>query len=206
MERFLTLAGRVEAELVERKSRFLAIAVPVRDRAAADTFIAAEARAHRDPSHVVPALRLHDGSAYASDAGEPAGSSGPPLLALLEGRGIADVACVVVRWFGGVKLGIGGLVRAYPGALAAALDAATLVEARTLAQVRVRYDHGLTSPVLRALAAAGACELVHAYGAAGAETVAAVPRPALARLGEALRDGTRGAVGLERLGDVVVRG
>ena len=119
--------------------------------------------------------------------------------------GLADVACVVVRWYGGVKLGVGGLVRAYPGALAAALAEATLVEAATLAQVRVRYAHDLTSPVLRALAQAGARDLAHAYGGEGAEPVAAVPRGALGRLGDALRDGTRGATGFDDLGDVVVR-
>ncbi len=72
----------------------------------------------------MPALRLRDGTAWASDAGEPAGSAGAPLLAVLEGAALADVACVVVRWFGGVKLGVGGLVRAYGDALRAALDGA----------------------------------------------------------------------------------
>ena len=69
------------------------------------------------PTHVVPAFRLRDGTSFSSDAGEPAGSAGAPLLAALAGAGLHDVAAVVVRWYGGTNLGVGGLVRAYGGAL-----------------------------------------------------------------------------------------
>ena len=83
VDAFSTLAGRVSGELEERGSRFLAIAEPVLDRAGAEAFFAREARAHRNPTHVVPAFRLRDGTEFSSDAGEPAGSAGAPLLAAL---------------------------------------------------------------------------------------------------------------------------
>src|SRR5690242_3881932 len=138
---FQTLAGPVEAELRDRGSRFLARAVPVGDRAEAEAFTAAEAQAHRDATHVVPAFRLHDGTAFSSDAGEPAGSAGAPMLAALEGAGLQDVAAVVVRWYGGTKLGVGGLVRAYGGVLADALKDAPRRTAIPAVRLDVRFPY-----------------------------------------------------------------
>src|SRR4051794_36613446 len=107
LDAFRTLAGRVSADLEERGSRFLAIAQPVADRPGAEAFFAAEARAHRNPTHVVPAFRLRDGTVFSNDDGEPAGSAGAPLLAALAGADLNDVAAVVVRWYGGTNLGVG---------------------------------------------------------------------------------------------------
>jgi putative IMPACT (imprinted ancient) family translation regulator len=194
MERFLTLAGRAEAELEERGSRFLAIAVPVRDRAEAEAFHRAQARAHRNPTHVVPAFRLHDGTAFASDAGEPAGSAGQPLLAVLEGAGLADVAAVCVRWFGGTKLGVGGLARAYGGALARALDGAPTRTAIPAHEVEVRYAHRHTSAVLRVVRAAGGSGLRHGYEADAAILAFLLPVGAEDALAAALADATAGEV------------
>ena len=87
LDAFRTLAGPVEAEIREKGSRFLARAVPVTGRAAAEAYCAEQARAYRDATHVVPAFRLHDGTEYASDAGEPASSAGPPMLQALRGAG-----------------------------------------------------------------------------------------------------------------------
>src|SRR4029077_12482483 len=135
MDAFRTLAGRATGELEERGSRFLAVAVPVADRAGAEAFFAAEGRTHRNPTHVVPAFRLRDGVSFSSDAGEPAGSAGAPVLAVLAGADLHDVAAVVVRWYGGTNLGVGGLVRAYGGALARALDDAVVVRRERAADV-----------------------------------------------------------------------
>jgi putative IMPACT (imprinted ancient) family translation regulator len=136
--------------------------VPVDDRAGAEAFFAAEGRAHRNPTHVVPAFRLRDGVSFSSDAGEPAGSAGAPVLAVLAGADLHDVAAVVVRWYGGTNLGVGGLVRAYGGALAAALDTAAVVRCERAADVRLRHAHELTAPVMRCLSLHGARELEHA--------------------------------------------
>jgi putative IMPACT (imprinted ancient) family translation regulator len=205
VDAFATLAGRVTAELEERGSRFLAIAEPVADRPAAEAFLAREARAHRNPTHVVPAFRLRDGTSFSSDAGEPAGSAGAPLLAALGGAGLQDVAAVVVRWYGGTNLGVGGLVRAYGGALARALAGAAVVRCERAAEVRLRYTHDQTAAVMRCVTSHGGREVIHDYGEAGAGLRCLVPHRRVDALARCLQDATRGAVGLERIGESVLR-
>jgi putative IMPACT (imprinted ancient) family translation regulator len=199
------LAGRATAELEARGSRFLAIVEPVEDRSAAEAFLAREARAHRNPTHVVPAFRLSDGTSFSSDAGEPAGSAGAPILAALSGAGLHDVSAVVVRWYGGTNLGVGGLVRAYGSALARALEGAPTVRCERAAEVRLRHAHALTAPVMRCVTSHGGRDLAHEYGEGGAELRFRVPLPRYESLERCLRDGTRGAVTLERTGDAVIR-
>ena len=193
------------AELEERGSRFLAIAAPIEDRPGAEALFAREARAHRNPTHVVPAFRLRDGTSFSSDAGEPAGSAGAPLLAAIAGAGLHDVAAVVVRWYGGTNLGVGGLVRAYGGALARALEGAPLVLCERAADVRLRYGHEQTSAVMRCVTTQAGRELEHSYGERGVELRFRVPIARYDSLERCLRDSTRGAVAPERLGETVIR-
>jgi putative IMPACT (imprinted ancient) family translation regulator len=201
---FRTLAGPVEAELRDRGSRFLARAVPVVDRAGAERFIAAETEAYRDASHVVPGFVLHDGTAYSNDAGEPAGSAGAPLLHAIDGAGLADVAAVVVRWFGGTKLGVGGLVRAYGGALALALREAATREAVAAVRLDVRYPYPRTAAVLRVVQAHGADALEHRHEADAAGVTFLLPAEQRERFEVALRDATQGSVGASELGTGVI--
>jgi putative IMPACT (imprinted ancient) family translation regulator len=205
VDAFSTLAGRVTAELEERGSRFLAIAEPVLDRASAEAFLAREARLHRNPTHVVPAFRLRDGTAFSSDAGEPAGSAGAPLLAALGGAGLEDVAAVVIRWYGGTKLGVGRLARAYGGALAHALDGAPVLRCERALEVRLAYGHDLTAAVMRCVTGNGGRELAHDYGEAGADLRCRIPVGSVAALERCLQDATRGVVTVERLGEAVLR-
>ncbi len=200
---FRTLARPVEAELRERGSRFLARAVPVSGRDGAEAFIAAQSRLHRDATHVVPAFVLHDGVAYSSDAGEPAGSAGAPMLQAIGGAGLQDVAAVVVRWYGGTKLGVGGLVRAYGGALAAALADAGVRNAIPGVRLAISYRHDQTSAALRAIAQSGGRDVAYAYGELVRCTFVA-PAAAEEHLAASLRDATRGSVALERLGTTVI--
>jgi putative IMPACT (imprinted ancient) family translation regulator len=153
----------------------------------------------------VPAFRLRDGTSWASDAGEPAGSAGAPILAALTGAGLHDVAAVVVRWYGGTNLGVGGLVRAYGGALARALESAALVRCERAAEVRLGYPHELTAAVMRCVTTHGGRDLEHAYGEQGAELRFRVPMARSDSLERCLRDATRGAVALERIGEGVIR-
>jgi putative IMPACT (imprinted ancient) family translation regulator len=177
----------------------------VLDRPGAEVFIAREGRAHRNPTHVVPAFRLHDGTEFSSDAGEPAGSAGAPLLAALGGAGLHDVAAVVVRWYGGTNLGVGGLVRAYGGALALALEGAPTVRGERAAEVLVRYAHDQTAAVMRCATSNAGRDLEHVYGESGVELRFRVPLARCEALERCLRDATRGAVALERLGEGVIR-
>ena len=119
-----TLTGEVSAETEEKKSRFLAFVVPHAQFAERLAELRAE---HPKANHHVTAFRAMrpDGRIEegAKDDGEPSGTSGMPILRLLIGEGLVDVGAIVVRYFGGTKLGTGGLARAYPGAVKAALAA-----------------------------------------------------------------------------------
>lgn len=112
---YLTLAAGTEctAELSEKRSRFIAQLVQVNSEREAEAFIERVRAEHRDARHHVPAWILSDGRERCSDDGEPRGTSGMPVLEVLRGAGLADVCCVVSRFFGGTLLGPGGLKRAY---------------------------------------------------------------------------------------------
>ncbi|SRR6266545_2842729 len=115
-------AGEARAEIREKGSRFLAILGPAADEEAARARLAAVAREFPDATHCCWAWRLGDPPRErSSDAGEPSGTAGVPILQVLRGSGLSDVLAAVVRWFGGTKLGKGGLARAYAAAAREAL-------------------------------------------------------------------------------------
>jgi len=115
-------AGDAEAELREKGSRFLALVVPAADEGAARARLAELSAGHRDATHCCWAWRLGWPPRERShDAGEPGGTAGAPILRALQAAELTDALVVVLRWFGGTKLGKGGLVRAYGGAARAAL-------------------------------------------------------------------------------------
>ncbi|WP_307816145.1 IMPACT family protein [Myceligenerans indicum] len=142
-----TLARPVDHELVIRKSRFLAHLEPVRDTAAADAVVARLRKEFWDARHhcVAMVLGVRADQARSSDDGEPSGTAGVPMLEVLKHRGMTDVVAVVTRYFGGVKLGAGGLVRAYSGAVSAALDEAAgsgaILRREILHEVEVPVPH-----------------------------------------------------------------
>jgi len=113
-----------EAKLVRERSRFLAYACPVAAPEEAEAVLSRLRREHHAARHIPYAYRLHSGEGRASDDGEPSGSAGRPILSVIEGEDLGDVLVAVVRYFGGVKLGVGGLARAYRDAAREALVAA----------------------------------------------------------------------------------
>ncbi len=123
---YQTLAAGLEAtgEFVDRRSRFIAQLRHVSSEREADEFIAEVRARHHDARHNVPAWILADGRERCSDDGEPQRTGGMPTLEVLRGAGLADVCCVVTRYFGGTLLGPGGLVRAYTAATQEAVAAA----------------------------------------------------------------------------------
>ena len=137
-----TLEDRRQAMLKVRDSRFLGIAIPVETEAQALQEIEAVQREHAAATHCCFAYRIGLGDTArekAHDAGEPGGSAGAPILSVIRGRGLGNLLVCVVRHFGGTKLGIGGLSRAYRDAAKAAIDSGSirLREARVQMQVRL---------------------------------------------------------------------
>ncbi len=124
-KRYPIPAEEARAEITVINSRFIASAAPAFRVEEARAFIARIRTEFRDASHHVPAFLIGYGAsltAHCSDAGEPAGTAGRPALAVLQGSGLGDIVVVVTRYFGGTKLGTGGLVHAYGEAVKAVLN------------------------------------------------------------------------------------
>ncbi|GAB3601374.1 YigZ family protein [Microbacterium tumbae] len=138
-----TIAKAVERELVIKKSRFIAQIAPVASSEEADAIIAGVKKRFWDARHNCSAqvTGARGDRARSSDDGEPSGTAGVPMLEVLRRRELTDVVAVVTRYFGGVKLGAGGLVRAYSTAVSEALDLARLVDRKELSQVTFAVPH-----------------------------------------------------------------
>ena len=149
IEEYLSIAGPVEAEIEDRRSRFLAHLEPVSDEAAARAVIESVRKQHHTAGHHCSAFILGPDGAVerSSDDGEPAGTAGAPMLEVLRGRELRDVVAVVTRWFGGTLLGAGGLVRAYSVAVAAASDAAELVRYRLANMLELGVDYAIAGRI-----------------------------------------------------------
>lgn len=129
MSGVLVPIGPGEAEITEKRSRFLARVRPCYTEADALDMLREIRKLHSDASHNVYAYKIRENGAMRySDDGEPSGTSGMPVLDVFRKAGLGDFCCVVTRWFGGTLLGTGGLVRAYSEAAKAALDAAGVGE------------------------------------------------------------------------------
>ena len=134
-----TVASYVSQEFVERKSRFIGHIEPVRSEEEALAFISKE---NRTAAHNVYAYRLREGqiSRY-SDNGEPQGTAGVPVLDVLKKENLVDVCIVVTRYFGGILLGTGGLVRAYSHSASLAVSAAKILHITECAEIEVCCDY-----------------------------------------------------------------
>jgi uncharacterized YigZ family protein len=143
-----TLSSPVQAEIEIRKSRFIAFAIPVEDRQAAMKELQALRDQHRGAAHVCWAL-LAGGQSGMSDDGEPSGTAGRPILEVLRHHQLDGVLAAVVRYYGGIKLGAGGLVRAYTDAIAAALKDAGRIERVSSADLTVNVDYSDETRVRR---------------------------------------------------------
>lgn len=131
-----TLATTVEVEAEIRKSRFIGIVMPVDNRAAAQVELDRLRAQHRTATHVCWAL-MAGGQSGMSDDGEPSGTAGRPMLEVLRHHELDGVLAAVVRYYGGIKLGSGGLVRAYTDAVASALKQANRIERIAYAEVEI---------------------------------------------------------------------
>ena len=145
-----TIFSSVDYELVIKKSRFIACIQPVADRASAQAVVQQLWAQHPDATHICWAL-LAGGQSAAVDDGEPSGTAGRPMLEVLRHHDLEGVLATVVRYFGGVKLGAGGLVRAYTDAVAQALQRAEKVPLRRLCTQQCAVPYALEGWMRRQL-------------------------------------------------------
>ena len=171
MAAYRTVAARVTAEIVEKRSRFIAQLAPVASEEEALAFIEEVRAEHRMARHNVYAYVLRGGRVRYTDDGEPPKTAGMPTLEAVQHAGLEDVAVVVTRYFGGVLLGTGGLVRAYGDATRAAIDAARVVTVSRVVDVLAEVPYRLYEPTVRAAEAAGARVQDADFGAAVALTL-----------------------------------
>lgn len=158
---FDTIAVGVVArgEVEERRSRFIAHITHVEGEREARAFVDSVRSSHRDARHNVPAWALSDGRERRSDDGEPQGTAGQSILDVLHGADLADVCCVVTRYFGGTLLGSGGLARTYAAAVQRALEQArtegSIVRMALVTRVTATVPYGAYGRVERLVATCG---------------------------------------------------
>lgn len=148
---YLTLAAPAEAALRERSSKFLAFAWPVRNEEEIREYLDELRKRYYDATHHCYAWRLGpDGATWrANDDGEPSGTAGKPILGQLLSRSVTNCLVVIVRYFGGTKLGVPGLIAAYKEAAAAVLDAAEIIERTVDRIIRVDFPYIAMNEIMR---------------------------------------------------------
>lgn len=174
MNEYYTVSAPVETAMKVKDSTFMAFLRPVASRQEAETCIATHSKKFHDATHHCYAFRVGFDDqlvAKSSDAGEPAGTAGRPILQALERRHLTNVIAVVTRYFGGTKLGTGGLVRAYGGAVAAAVAQAALTPVFPRQKMRLRYSYAQTAAVQKVLRSVAAETVQENFGSAVAQVV-----------------------------------
>ncbi|MCR4794643.1 MULTISPECIES: YigZ family protein [Ruminococcus] len=141
---YFTISANAKASFIEKRSEFIGYIAPVRTNDEAVAFINSIKAEHRKAKHNVYAYILReDNISRYSDDGEPQGTAGVPVLDVLQKRGLTDVCVVVTRYFGGILLGGGGLVRAYSHAASLACDAAHIMDMCMCHRLKITADYGM---------------------------------------------------------------
>ncbi len=143
MELYKTVREQASASQTIERSRFIAHVKPVENREEAEKFIAEIRAQYRDATHNVPAMVLGDKAQiqWASDDGEPQGTSGAPMVQLLVQMGLTNLVIVVTRYFGGIKLGTGGLVRAYSSSAKLAVEEAGICSVCSACRIKACVEY-----------------------------------------------------------------
>lgn len=178
MGHYRTAARAASVELKIEKSRFIGYATPTPNEAAVQAFLAGLRQEHRQATHLCFAYRLGDeprATIYFSDHGEPSGTAGKPILGAIQRRGLTDVTVAVVRYFGGRKLGVRGLIDAYGTTAGSALEAAGVEVRLRLAVLRVACAHPQLSVVNHLVHQAGGTVGSPAFDAKRASVEVRVP-------------------------------
>jgi uncharacterized YigZ family protein len=197
---YTTITRTSRAELKVQGSRFLAAVYPVASVEAADQLLDKVRREYHDATHHCFAYRLGvEGALVRSvDDGEPAGTAGKPILTAIEREGLMDVLVIVTRYFGGIKLGTGGLARAYAGAAREALSAAVKVTRHVTIRLTAEIPGEWIGQTIRAVSRCGG-NVVETDYAAGTRMTVEIRLSKAADLEVYVRDQTSGRVVFRRL-------
>jgi uncharacterized YigZ family protein len=149
LENYYTVKPEGSEEVTIQKSRFIGYVKRCETEEEAQAFIQEIKKKHHDANHNCSAYMIgeHDLIQKANDDGEPSGTAGVPMLEVLKRRGLKDTAVVVTRYFGGIKLGAGGLIRAYSGTTSAAIDKTGVVKRQLMNEMKVTVDYHLLGKV-----------------------------------------------------------
>ncbi|MGV8872377.1 MAG: IMPACT family protein [Rhodococcus sp. (in: high G+C Gram-positive bacteria)] len=191
MIRLRTVAGRIECETEIKKSRFVAVVDRAATEAEARAVIEAARRADPAAGHHCSAFIVDDGQRIerSNDDGEPSGTAGMPMLEVLRGQHSTNVVAVVSRYFGGTKLGTGGLARAYGGAVTEALSRAKFLTRERREIMTLELDHAEAGRVESELRGHGVVVLGMSYAASAVLTVAVADADSTAALVASLTSG-----------------
>ena len=151
VDSFLTISSPSEGQYTEKRSKFLAFAFPVSAVEEVKELVDAHQKKYYDARHVCYAYMLgHERLVFrANDNGEPSGTAGKPILGQINSNELTDILIIVVRYFGGVKLGTSGLIQAYKAAAAEAIAAANIIEKTVDEQITVTFEYPLMNQVMR---------------------------------------------------------
>ncbi|MCM1054950.1 MAG: YigZ family protein [Bacteroides sp.] len=197
---YRTVAERAEASFIEKRSEFIGYIAPCASEAEALSFIEEIRRLHRKATHNCYAYILRDNNTGRhSDDGEPSGTAGAPMFEVLKKEGLTDVCCVVTRYFGGVLLGAGGLVRAYSNGAKLAVEAARIKEMRSAEKLKLSLEYSLYGKLGAVFSEFDARTEREEFGA-GVEIVLYVEAGKAEKLCETIRDVCFGRAAIESLG------
>ena len=164
MTEYFVPSGSGESEYDEKRSRFLGYVMPVDSEDAARDFISSVKKKNYDARHNCWCYIIRDGAERYSDDGEPQGTAGIPMLEVFRKEGITNVVCVVTRYFGGVLLGAGGLLRAYTRAAKEALDDAGVSVIRRRLEFLLTCSYSSADRLKSFIPSAGGCVTSMEYG------------------------------------------
>lgn len=201
MSDYIIPAGYGEAEYIDKKSRFIGQVQHAESVSEAMAFVESVRRKHADATHNVWAYVLADGQMRWSDDGEPGGTSGQPTLNVFRSANVCDVVCVVTRYFGGILLGSGGLVRAYSKAASMALEAAGRARMAEWQSVAVECSYAHYERLRRLLEGEGAQDMSGDF-AEFVTVTCLLPAGVPEQIGGRITDMTAGGARMSVLGSV----
>lgn len=195
IDRFTTIAQPVRVKIAVGACRFIASVSRIDSEEEAKIFIEHVSNEFNDATHNAYAYKLGLGDTAIcrqNDAAEPVGTAGPPMLQAIENAGLTNVVVVGTRYFGGVKLGIGGLIRAYRSCAEAGLNAAEKVTEVFKKKITIEVPYDLIGTVLREAAACGGEVDAVNYNEAGAAVICSAPFAAVKTLQVQIQEATSG--------------